>query len=74
MLGAGGADSIATHTTKMNVPTFNTTLWQWQLNGSYCSPEKALSMLGMDFYRHLQELARAAGFNHIMELEAACRE
>lgn len=58
----------------MNTPTFNTTLWQWQLNGSYCSPEKALSIRGMSFYSHLQELARAAGFSHIMELEASLRK
>jgi hypothetical protein len=49
-------------------PTFNLTLWRWEIDGAYCSPERALSLLGMEFYSHQRELAQAAGYRSITEL------
>lgn len=49
-------------------PTFNTDLWRWELNGSYCSPERALELLGMGFYSHQRELAEAAGHTGIIAM------
>lgn len=49
-------------------PTFNTDLWRWEIGGEYCSPEKALSILGMAFYAHQKELAQAAGYPGIIAM------
>lgn len=49
-------------------PTFNTELWRWEIGGEYIGPERALQILGMAFYSHLQTLAEAAGFTGIIAM------